>query len=79
MFKERTVSKKVQEALKTFRVVDKPAANTIRIYPAIIDAAEGSIGSKEYANVSNAPADNAKAENVPAENTGEGGQKSDEQ
>jgi P22 coat protein - gene protein 5 len=44
---------------KTFRVVDKPAANTIRVYPAIIDAAEGSIGSKEYANVSAAPANGA--------------------
>jgi hypothetical protein len=45
--------------LKTFRVVALPAANTIRVYPAIIDAAEGSIASIEYANVSNAPADNA--------------------
>lgn len=44
---------------KTFRVVDKPAANTIRVYPAIIDAAEGSIGSKEYANVSATPANGA--------------------
>jgi len=44
---------------KTFRVVDKPAANTIRVWPAIIDAAEGSIGSREYANVSATPADNA--------------------
>ena len=44
---------------KTFRVVDKPAANTIRVYPAIIDAAEGSIGSKEYANVSATPANAA--------------------
>lgn len=45
--------------LKTFRVVGKPAANTIRVYPAIIDAAEGSIGSKEYANVSATPANGA--------------------
>lgn len=45
--------------LKTFRVVDKPAANTIRVYPAIIDAAEGSIGSKEYANVTATPANGA--------------------
>lgn len=44
---------------KTFRVVAKPAADTIRIYPAIIDAAEGSAGSKEYANVSAAPASGA--------------------
>lgn len=45
--------------LKTFRVVDKPAANTIRVYPAIIDAAEGSIGSREYANVTATPANGA--------------------
>ncbi|MFA9204338.1 MAG: P22 phage major capsid protein family protein [Flavobacteriales bacterium] len=45
--------------LKTFRVIDKPAGNTIRVYPAIIDAAEGSIGSKEYANVSATPANGA--------------------
>ena len=44
---------------KTFRVVSTPAANTIRIYPAIIDAAEGSIGSKEYANVTAGPASGA--------------------
>ncbi|MDE2442199.1 MAG: hypothetical protein KGP14_14360 [Betaproteobacteria bacterium] len=50
--------------LKTFRVVATQAdggmaANTIRVYPAIIDAAEGSIGSKEYANVSATPANGA--------------------
>lgn len=45
--------------LKTFRVVGKPAANTIRVYPAIIDAAEGSIASREYANVSATPANGA--------------------
>lgn len=44
---------------KTFRVIDKPAGNTIRVYPAIIDAAEGSIGSREYANVSATPANGA--------------------
>lgn len=44
---------------KTFRVVGKPAANTIRIYPAIIDAAQGSDASKEYANVSASPANGA--------------------
>lgn len=53
------ITKQNTGQLKTFRVVDKPAANTIRIYPAIIDAAEGSIGSKEYANVSAAPANGA--------------------
>lgn len=59
VFEIHLITKQNTGSLKTFRVVDKPAANTIRIYPAIIDAAEGSIGSKEYANVSNAPADNA--------------------
>lgn len=49
---------------KTFRVVATQAngglpANTIRVYPAIIDAAEGSIGSKAYANVSATPANGA--------------------
>ena len=53
------ITKQNTGQLKTFRVVDKPAANTIRIYPAIIDAAEGSIGSKEYANVSATPANGA--------------------
>lgn len=53
------ISKQDTGVLKTFRVVGKPAANTIRIYPAIIDAAEGSDGSKEYANVSAAPANGA--------------------
>jgi hypothetical protein len=59
VFEIHLITKQNTGSLKSFRVVDKPAANTIRIYPAIIDAAEGSIGSKEYANVSNAPADNA--------------------
>lgn len=59
VFEIHLITKQNTGSLKTFRVVDKPASNTIRIYPAIIDAAEGSIGSKEYANVSNAPADNA--------------------
>ena len=53
------VTKQDTGQLKTFRVVDKPAANTIRVYPAIIDAAEGSIGPKEYANVSAAPTNGA--------------------
>lgn len=44
---------------KTFRVIGKPAANTIRVYPAIVDAAEGSDASKEYANVSQTPANGA--------------------
>lgn len=53
------ITKQDTGSLKTFRVVDKPAANTLRIYPAIIDPTEGSIASKEYANVTNAPATGA--------------------
>lgn len=53
------ITKQDTGSLKTFRVVDKPAANTIRVFPAIIDAAEGSIASKEYANVTATPADGA--------------------
>jgi len=59
VFEIHLITKQSTGVLKTFRVIDKPAANTIRCYPAIIDAAEGSIGSKEYANVSAGPADNA--------------------
>lgn len=59
VFDLHRISKQNTGQLTTFRVVDKPASNTIRVYPAIIDAAEGTIGSKEYANVSNAPADGA--------------------
>lgn len=59
VFELHPITKQSTGQLKTFRVVDKPAANTIRAYPAIIDAAEGSIGSVEYANVSNAPANGA--------------------
>lgn len=53
------ITKQDTGQLMTFRVVGKPAANTIRVYPAIIDAAEGSTASKEYANVSAAPANGA--------------------
>ncbi|RPF70450.1 P22 phage major capsid protein family protein [Aurantiacibacter spongiae] len=53
------ITKQDTGQLMTFRVVGKPAANTIRVYPAIIDAAEGSTGSKEYANVSATPANGA--------------------
>lgn len=59
VFELHLITKQNTGNLKTFRVVDKPAANTIRIWPAIIDAAEGSIGSKEYANVSATPANGA--------------------
>lgn len=53
------ITKQDTGSLKTFRVVDKPAANILRIYPAIIDLTEVSIASKEYANVTNAPATGA--------------------
>jgi hypothetical protein len=53
------ITKQDTGQLKTFRVVGKPSANVIRIYPAIIDAAEGSDASKEYANVSQTPANGA--------------------
>ena len=58
------VTKQSTGQAKTFRVVATQAngglaVNTIRVYPAIIDAAEGSIGSKEYANVSATPANTA--------------------
>jgi hypothetical protein len=59
VFERHLITKQVTGALKTFRVVGKPAANTIRIYPAIIDPAEGSIASIEYGNVSAAPANSA--------------------
>lgn len=59
VFELHLITKQNTGVLKTFRVVDKPAANTIRIWPAIIDAAEGSIGSKEYASVSATPANGA--------------------
>lgn len=64
VFEIHLITKQSTGKLKTFRVVATQsdggaAANTLRIYPAIIDAAEGSIGSIEYANVSNAPANDA--------------------
>ena len=53
------ITKQDTGQLMTFRVVGKSSAGVIRIYPAIVDAAEGSAASIEYANVSAAPADNA--------------------
>lgn len=53
------ITKQDTGQLKTFRVVGKPSANVIRVYPAIIDAAEGSRSSQEYANVSATPANGA--------------------
>ena len=45
--------------LQTFRVVGKPAANTIRIYPAIISGTGGTRPELEYKNVTAAPANGA--------------------
>jgi hypothetical protein len=45
--------------LQTFRVVGKPAANTIRVYPAIIPNTGNTIGGREYQNVTAAPANGA--------------------
>lgn len=59
VFEVHLITKASTGQLKTFRVIDKPAAATIRVYPAIIDAAEGSSASREYANVSATPANGA--------------------
>lgn len=64
VFELHLISKQNTGNLKTFRVVGTQAngglpANTIRVYPAIVDAAEGSIASIEYANVSATPANGA--------------------
>lgn len=53
------VTKQDTGQLQTFRVVGKPSANVIRVYPAIIDAAAGDRASIEYANVTAAPANGA--------------------
>jgi hypothetical protein len=45
--------------LQTFRVISKPASNTIRIAPAIISNGGSTIAGKEYQNVTATPADNA--------------------
>lgn len=55
------ITKQDTGQLQTFRVVGKPAAGTIRVYPAIIPVSGGSGGTaeKEYANVTAAPATGA--------------------
>ena len=45
--------------LQTFRVVAKPSAGVITIYPAIISAQGATTAEKEYKNVSATPADGA--------------------
>jgi len=51
------ITKQSTGRLKTFRVVGKPAANTIRVYPAIIFGTTDA--EKEYQSVDALPADNA--------------------
>ena len=51
------ITKQDSGQLKTFRVVGKPAANTIRVYPAIIFGTTDA--EVEYQSVSALPADNA--------------------
>jgi hypothetical protein len=46
-------------ALQTFRVVGKPAANTIRVYPPIISGTGATRPELEYRNVTAAPANTA--------------------
>lgn len=53
------ITKQDTGQLQTFRVISKPAANTIRIAPAIISAGGGTKPEIEYQNVTAAPADNA--------------------
>jgi len=53
------ITKQDTGQLKTFRVVAKPSAGVITIYPAIISAQGGSTAEKEYKNVSATPADGA--------------------
>jgi len=52
------ISKQDTDQLQTFRVVGKPSANVIRVYPAII-VAGGTRAESEYANVTAAPANGA--------------------
>lgn len=53
------ITKEDTGQLQTFRVISKPAANTIRIAPAIISNGGNTRAGKELQNVSATPADNA--------------------
>lgn len=53
------ISKQDTGQLQTFRVISKPAANTIRVAPAIISNGANTIGGKEYQNVTATPANGA--------------------
>ena len=53
------ISKQDTGQLQTFRVIGKPAANTLRIAPAIISNGGNTIAGREYQNVSATPANGA--------------------
>jgi hypothetical protein len=53
------ISKQDTGQLQTFRVISKPAANTIRVAPAIISAQGASRAEVEYQNVTATPANGA--------------------
>lgn len=53
------ITKQDTGQLQTFRVVGKPAAGTIRVYPAIISGQGGTKGEAEYKNVTATPANGA--------------------
>lgn len=53
------ISKQDTGQLQTFRVISKPAANTIRVAPAIISGTGGTRPELEYQNVTAAPANGA--------------------
>lgn len=53
------ITKQDTGQLMTFRVVGKPSANTIRIYPAIISGTGGTRAELEYQNCTAAPANGA--------------------
>lgn len=53
------ITKQDTGQLQTFRVISKPASNTIRIAPAIISNGGSTRAGAEYQNVTATPADNA--------------------
>lgn len=53
------ITKQDTGQLQTFRVIGKPAANTIRVAPAIISNQGNTIAGKEYQNVTATPANGA--------------------
>lgn len=53
------ITKQDTGRLQTFRVIGKPSANVITIWPAIISNGGNTIGGKEYQNVTATPANGA--------------------